>query len=188
MSLETREGFAQMLRELEDHAGVPARQVARMMEVNEKTVRNWLDGYSQPDCSQLFKLFRLLGVPMIPFLRDRGETASAAGEAEQHRQSIEHWLYNVATLDDLRNLDYTLTGKHGSSASSVLVEIACNMSCTMHHRHQVADLVYTNYMYDERHALSIFSVAAAALDRFREAIRLGREAALNGEDSYNQSW
>lgn len=186
-TLETREGFAQMMRELADYAKVPIRQVARMMEVNEKTVRNWLDGYSQPDPSQLFKLFRLLKIPMVPFLRDRMDTA-ADDEAEQHRQSIINWACNTATAADLRNIDYTLTGAHGSSASSVLVEIACNMACSMHHRHQVADLVYTNYMFDKAHGQNIVDVADGDVERFKEAIRLGRDAALNGEDSYNQVW
>lgn len=186
--LEARDGFAEMLRDLEDYAGIPARQVARMMEVNEKTVRNWLDGYSQPYPSQMFKLFRLLNIPMIPFLRDRGEIAAGMDETERHRQSIINWVLSIETPDDLKNLDYMLSGVHGSASSSVLVEIACNMSCTMHHRHQVADLVYTNYIYDKTHGNNLNEVSEDGVDRFKEAIRLGRDAALNGEDSYNQSW
>lgn len=186
--LETREGFAQMLNELFAFSGATNRGVARLLEVNEKTVRNWLEGYSQPDPSTLTKLFRLLGIHMEPWLKARHATPVEESENEKNRREILQYVEEMASPQDLRYLNFLLNGRHGSSTSSVLIEIAANMSCTMRHKYQIASMVNGNYSFDEAQGKLIFAVAPEDLERFRHAIALGKEAAINGENAYTQIW
>ena len=181
--LNTTEGVAEMLNDLVGYLGISVRDLAKSAEVSEKTARNWLDALSEPKTSQLVTIFEKLNVPMIPFSQER----TATKESELRKQ-LHYYIDNLATDDDINNLHYVLTGKHGSSASSVLVEAACNMSCTMHHRYQVANSVLDNYLYDLHKGDNLYTVSDGDMARFEDAIKLGREAALRGEDSYNQTW
>lgn len=181
--LNTTEGVAEMLNELMSFRGISVRELAKAAEVSEKTARNWLDALSEPKTSTLVTIFERLGVPMIPF----SQSASPSKDSEMRRQ-LHYYIDNLATEHDIKNLHYVLAGRHGSASSSVLVEAACNMSCSMHHRYQVANSVLDNYLFELHSGTILNTVSDEDLQRFQHAIQLGREAALRGEDSYNQTW
>lgn len=180
--LETRAGVAKLLNDYLEHTGISIRELARRAEVDEKTARNWLDALSEPKLTTVVKLFNVANLPMLPFLIRR---EAAQGDK---RQQLEYYVSNMATDADIDNLYYVLAGKHGSSASSVLIECACNMACTMHHRYQVARSVLDNYLYDEHAGENLYSIPQEELERFRSAIELGRQASLSGEGSYSQNF
>lgn len=180
--LETRVGVANLLNDYLQHTGISVRELARRAEVDEKTARHWLEALSEPKLTTVVKLFNIANLPMLPFLIRR---EAANGDK---RQQLEYYISNMATEADIDNLYYVLAGKHGSSASSVLIEAACNMSCTMHHRYQVARMVFDNYLLDLHAGDNLYRIPDDELERFMTAIELGRKAALSGEGSYEQNF
>lgn len=136
-SLETREGFAEMLHDLFSFAGVTTRQVARIMSVHERTVKNWLDGYSQPCYSETVTLFRLLNVPMTPFLENRRLFV----DGNTDRDAIIDYVKNTATNEELRDMRFNLTFRHGSSPRSQMALVSMINHMTLKYRLLVAKVV-----------------------------------------------
>lgn len=114
--LETKEESAELLQDLFQYANVSYKDVAKLLNVNDRTVKNWLDAYSAPDFPTVRKMFRLLHVPMQPFLHDRGRFL----EAETDKDAIIYYVNNVASSEELRDMRFNLTFKHGSSVGCQL--------------------------------------------------------------------
>lgn len=119
-SLETRDGFAEMLQELFRFANVSNKEVAKLMAVHERTVNNWVNGYSEPSPSELIKMFRLLNVPMIPFIRSNNSFV----DADADRKAIIDYVNNYASNEELRDMRFNLTVKHGSSVKCQLALVS----------------------------------------------------------------
>lgn len=134
--LESVDGFAQMMTELYDYAHVTDRQVAHLMNVNERTARRWREGDSQPSPSELIRLFRLLHVPIRAFINDDSRFSE-----QEDREAIHHYVDNIATASELRDMRFNLTFRHGSSVSSQLALVSMLNHMKLVYRLMVAKTV-----------------------------------------------
>lgn len=178
--LETEEGFAEMLRDLFDYANVTVKDVSRLAGVTERTIKHWLDGESQPSPSTLFRLFRLLNVPMQPFLRDRG----SAYNVEDDRQAILHYINNVASAEELRDMRFNVTVKHGSSVACQLAMVSMLNHMKLRYRLMVAKVVLNLWelarmegglQYDDDCIPNVDKVMDATI-KTHQALKAGRQS------------
>lgn len=176
--LETREGFAEMLQDLLAFAHVSNKEVARMMDVHERTVRNWLEGYSQPDPSTLIKLFRLLNVPMLPFIIDRNSAS------EDDRQAVIEYVTHVASASELRDMRYNLTVKHGSAVSSQLALVSMLNHMKLVYRLMIAKTAIMLWEIASNSDGLQHTDSLPDVDKVRSAIVKSSLALKDGKDSY----
>lgn len=176
--LETKDGFAAMLKDLFAYAKVTNKDVARMMDVSERTVRNWLEGYSEPDPSSLAKLFRLLNVPAIPFLRGRPQDAS-------DREAVLDYVRNVASDDELHDMAFNIFVPHGSSLASQVSLVSMLNHMTLRYRLMIAKMVLNLWEIAESEGgLQYTDTAMPDVDKVRSAIIKSHRALEEGRQSY----
>ena len=179
-SLESREGFAEMLCELFAYANVTNRQVAKLLEVNEKTIRNWLDGYSEPDPSTLIKLFRLLNVPMIPFIMDRTIIAES-----DERERILNYINNTASQAELRDMNFNVNCKHGSSVASQLSLVSMLNHMKLEYRLLIAKMVLNLWeIASSADGLQHTDEAMPDVEKVLTAVKKSHIALKEGMNSY----
>lgn len=175
--LENREGFAQMLCDLFSYAKVTDKQVAIMLAVSEKTVKRWREGISQPSPSDLIKLFRLLNVPMLPFLID--------GQRTQGAEAVHDYVDRIATESELKDMTFNLTFRHGSSVSSQLALVSMLNHMTLGFRLMIAKMVLNMWeIASENNGLQYTEEAMPDVEKVRTAVIKSHLALKEGRRSY----
>ena len=176
--LESRDGFASMMQDLFRYADVNNKDVAKLMAVHERTVKNWLDGYSQPSPSDTIKLFRLLNVPMIPFL-------TGMPEQEDDRTAIIHYINNAASSAELRDMRFNLTEKHGSSVACQLALVSALNHMKLRYRLMVAKMVLNLWeIASAENGLQNTEEAMPDIDKVKQACIKSHYALQSGKNSY----
>ena len=56
-------GFAENLNRLMKHSNISMYRLAKEVDVHQATVKNWLEGESEPKIAALEKMVKLFGVP-----------------------------------------------------------------------------------------------------------------------------
>lgn len=170
-----------MLRDLLNYANVSNRKVAVLLGCNERTVRNWLEGISQPDPSTLIKLFRVLDVPMMPFIADRSNIKSS----EKDKQEILYYINNKASAEELETMNFNLNCKHGSSVASQLTLVSMLNHMELRYRLLIAKMVVNLWeIASESNGLQNTSEAMPNVQKVHDAIVKSHNALQNGRNSY----
>lgn len=170
-------------------AGLSQQKAADLMKVSKSTVQNWENGSSVPTFDKIIEWFKVLGVPMYPYLMKLAypkELASITADSDisDLRQGLNKL---VNELDDFhaKELFFILSGVHGSSPTG-------NMDMTTAYLHLplaamvvIAENILASYeilealgqIHNSQHVLP-------ATKTLKRSIDTAKAAAMSGKNSY----
>ena len=170
-------------------ANLSQREMAHMIEKNERTVQNWEKGVSSPDSDEIMDWCSACGVSPItvfmemlhPDLYKETDNKKSDVAVDQELQML------VQALPPLtkRLLLFVLKGRHGSSPAAVISEIAANLHCPLNNRASVCGTIIDQYTYAQIAGLDPCPDAPhPPIDDLKINYKAGRTAAENGAFGY----
>lgn len=170
-------------------ANLSQREMAHMIEKNERTVQNWEKGVSSPDSDEIMDWCSACGVSPItvfmevihPDLYKEADNKKSDAAVDQELQML------VQALPPLtkRLLLFVLKGRHGSSPPAVISEIAANLHCPLNNRASVCGTIIDQYTYAQIAGLDPCPDAPhPPIDDLKINYKAGRAAAENGAFGY----
>lgn len=170
-------------------ANLSQREMAHMIEKNERTVQNWEKGVSSPDSDEIMDWCSACGVSPItvfmevihPDLYKEADNKKSDAAVDQELQML------VQALPPLtkRLLLFVLKGRHGSSPPAVISEIAANLHCPLNNRASVCGTIIDQYTYAQIAGLDPCPDAPhPPIEDLKINYKAGRTAAENGAFGY----
>lgn len=170
-------------------ANLSQREMAHMIEKNERTVQNWEKGVSSPDSDEIMDWCSACGVSPItvfmevihPDLYKEADNKKSDAAVDQELQML------VQALPPLtkRLLLFVLKGRHGSSPPAVISEIAANLHCPLNNRASVCGTIIDQYTYAQIAGLDPCPDAPhPPIDDLKINYKAGRAAAEKGAFGY----
>lgn len=170
-------------------ANLSQREMAHMIEKNERTVQNWEKGVSSPDSDEIMDWCSACGVSPItvfmevlhPDLYKEADNKKSDAAVDQELQML------VQALPPLtkRLLLFVLKSQHGSSPPAVISEIAANLHCPLNNRASVCGTIIDQYTYAQIAGLDPCPDAPhPPIDDLKINYKAGRTAAENGALGY----
>ena len=170
-------------------AGLSQREMAVMIDKNERTVQNWEKGQSSPDSDEIMDWCTACGVsPIAVFMEVLHPELYAVPDQQKQDSTISEEVVSLVTAlppVTQRLLLFILKGKHGSSPPAVISEIAANLHCPLNNRVSVCGTIIDQYSFamimgldpcpDEPHP---------PMDDLKINYKSGRTASENGALGY----
>lgn len=170
-------------------ANLSQREMAHMIEKNERTVQNWEKGVSSPDSDEIMDWCSACGVSPItvfmevlhPDLYKEADNKKSDAAVDQELQMLVQALPPITK----RLLLFVLKGRHGSSPPAVISEIAANLHCPLNNRASVCGTIIDQYTYAQIAGLDPCPDAPhPPIDDLKINYKAGRTAAENGAFGY----
>lgn len=170
-------------------ANLSQREMAHMIEKNERTVQNWEKGVSSPDSDEIMDWCSACGVSPItvfmevihPDLYKEADNKKSDAAVDQELQMLVQALPPITK----RLLLFVLKGRHGSSPPAVISEIAANLHCPLNNRASVCGTIIDQYTYAQIAGLDPCPDAPhPPIDDLKIDYKAGRTAAENGAFGY----
>lgn len=170
-------------------AGLSQREIARMIEKNERTVQNWEKGVSSPDCDEIMDWFTACGTSPLAAMQEmlhpelyRKSTTDMTDE----ELDTALWAYFAQAPRIVKEMVlFIALGRHGSYPPAVFAEVCANLHTPLQCKVAVCGHVRYNYS---------FSVATGTdpvpdevhppVELLDSAYKAGETAALTGASSY----
>lgn len=178
-----------MLLQARLDSGMSQSKLASKLNVHRSTIANWESGYSPISLETAIEGFKVLGVPMYPYLMSAiyGEelkAITAGTDIHEIRASLHKF---VDELDDMhtKELLYILQGHHGSSPTGTLDMTTAYLHLPLMTRVCVTENILNNYEINE--ALGLLDKTDNVLPKtetLRKCTAAAREAVLNGKNTY----
>ena len=170
-------------------ANLSQREMAHMIEKNERTVQNWEKGVSSPDSDEIMDWCTACGVsPITVFMEVLHPDLYRNADNEDPESTVDRELcMMVQSLPPLtkRLLLFILKGRHGSSPPAVISEIAANLHCPLNNRVSVCGTIIDQYTYAQITGLDPCPDAPhPPIDDLKINYKAGRAAAENGAFGY----
>lgn len=170
-------------------ANLSQREMAHMIEKNERTVQNWEKGVSSPDSDEIMDWCTACGVsPITVFMEVLHPDLYKEADNKKSDAAVDHELQMlVQALPPLtkRLLLFVLKGRHGSSPPAVISEIAANLHCPLNNRASVCGTIIDQYTYAQIAGLDPCPDAPhPPIDDLKINYKAGRTAAENGAFGY----
>ena len=170
-------------------ANLSQREMAHMIEKNERTVQNWEKGVSSPDSDEIMDWCSACGVsPITVFMEVLHPDLYKEADNKKLEETVDQELHMlVQALPPLtkRLLLFVLKGRHGSSPPAVISEIAANLHCPLNNRASVCGTIIDQYTYAQIAGLDPCPDAPhPPIDDLKINYKAGRTAAENGALGY----
>ncbi len=170
-------------------ANLSQREMAHMIEKNERTVQNWEKGVSSPDSDEIMDWCSACGVsPITVFMEVLHPDLYKEADNKKSEETVDQELHMlVQALPPLtkRLLLFVLKGRHGSSPPAVISEIAANLHCPLNNRASVCGTIIDQYTYAQIAGLDPCPDAPhPPIDDLKINYKAGRTAAENGALGY----
>lgn len=182
--------FAKIWWKSRADAGVSQEALAFELGVSRKTIQNWEKGTTAPSLFQGTEWFRALGLNPMPYylayvFPDEAEGIKASDSDERINEAL---LSCVTALPEKakRQLLYLLIGEHGSSSTAVINLLNAYLQLPMLDRYKIAGSIINCYEVEELlERLVCPENSKPDMDKLRDALRLGKEAAVSGKAGYS---
>lgn len=170
-------------------ANLSQREMAHMIEKNERTVQNWEKGVSSPDSDEIMDWCSACGVsPITVFMEVLHPDLYKEADNKKSEETVDqelHMLVQALPLLTKRLLLFVLKGRHGSSPPAVISEIAANLHCPLNNRASVCGTIIDQYTYAQIAGLDPCPDAPhPPIDDLKINYKAGRTAAENGALGY----
>ena len=170
-------------------ANLSQREMAHMIEKNERTVQNWEKGVSSPDSDEIMDWCSACGVsPITVFMEVLHPDLYKEADNKKSEETVDQELHMlVQALPPLtkRLLLFVLKGRHGSSPPAVISEIAANLHCPLNNRASVCGTIIDQYNFAQSMGLDPCPDAPhPPIDDLKINYKAGRTAAENGALGY----
>jgi transcriptional regulator with XRE-family HTH domain len=189
MSYFTAAKIGTALAKARVQAGLSQREIAILIEKNERTVQNWERGQSSPDADEIMDWCTACGVsPITVFMEVLHPDLYAVPDQQKQDDEIDRELCAIVqALPPMtkRLLLFVLKGQHGSSAPAVISEIAANLHCPLNNRVSVCGTIIDQYTFAQIRGLDPCpDDPQPPIDDLKIHYKAGRTAAENGALGY----
>jgi len=170
-------------------AGLSQREIARMIEKNERTVQNWEKGVSSPDCDEIMDWFTACGTSPLAAMQEMlhpelyRQTASDMTDEELNDAL---WTYFAQAPRIVKEMVlFIAMGRHGSYPPAVFAEVCANLHTPLHSKVNICGQVLDSYNWAmATGADPVPHEVQPPLDLLRTAYEAGKTASQNGEQAY----
>lgn len=187
---ELQEWYRQSIIDLRTSTGKTKEEMAEIFNVSYKTYLRYESGESAPTGPEYLYAFSSLRrdgmrIAMDFLYPDVYRGLSDESQTDEMKKAITHYVNQLATIHEVRGLNYLLFGGHGSAWRAQLDEFLMIDHLPMHARPVVAAVVYELYQLHEKLGTLIGNDAEMPdIQHFVDAYIKGREASHRGEESY----
>jgi len=168
-------------------SGKSQEYVAQKLGVSKRTIQNWEAGEAFPNFKMAVEWFRILGLPMYPYLMDALYPSQMRSiKKDQDLNSIRSALHTyIDELDDMRAMEllFCLRGGHGSSPTGTIDLCTAYLSLPLPIRVSLASTTLINYeimIHSGKHK----DHAHPSIETLKRYIETAKIAVMNGKDSY----
>lgn len=185
MMTDINRNIAVMLKNLRLRHKLSIKKISSMLYIDDHTWSRYESGQSEPSVAELIAIYRALGdnllQEVLPLLYPGMYSAEPGGE----RESIAHFVMDIASSSDISAACYILNGRHGSNPSAQLAMLAMIDHLPMDCRAAIASLIDSMYtMALHRGELVAMDQNTPDIELFRNALIRGIAAATSNKDSY----
>lgn len=170
-------------------AGLSQREIARMIEKNERTVQNWEKGVSSPDCDEIMDWFTACGTsplaPMQEMLHPELYRQTACDMTDEELDDALATYFDSAPRIVKEMILFIVMGRHGSYPPAVFAEVCANLHTPLHSKVNICGQVLDTYKWAvATGADPVPDEVQPPLDLLRTAYEAGKAASQNGEQDY----
>lgn len=170
-------------------AGLSQREIARMIEKNERTVQNWEKGVSSPDCDEIMDWFMACGcsplAPMQEMLHPELYRQTASSMTDEELDAAVRAYFDHAPRIVKEMILFIAMGKHGSFPPAVFAEVCANLHTPLQNKVSVCGQVLDNYACAVATKTDpVPGDVQPPVELLRTAYEAGKVASQNGERSY----
>lgn len=170
-------------------AGLSQREIARMIEKNERTVQNWEKGVSSPDCDEIMDWFTACGcsplAPMQEMLHPELYRQTASSMTDEELDAAVRAYFDHAPRIVKEMILFIAMGKHGSFPPAVFAEVCANLHTPLQNKVSVCGQVLDNYACAVATKTDpVPEDVQPPVELLRTAYEAGKVASQNGEQAY----
>ncbi len=189
MSYFTAAKIGAALAKARVQAGLSQREMACMIEKNERTVQNWEKGQSSPDSDEIMDWFTACGASPLSAMQEmlhpelyRKQTTDMTDE--EIDAAIENFL-DASPRIVKEMILFIVLGRHGSYPPAVIAEICANLHTPLQNKVSVCGQVLDNYNCAvATHTDPVPDEVHPPVELLTTAYKAGKEASRRGETSY----
>ena len=189
MSYFTANKIGTALAKARVEAGLSQREMAHLIEMNERTVQNWEKGDTSPDGDEIMDWFTACGASPLAAMQEMLHPELYRKQAtnmtdEELDAAIAGFLANSPRIVKEMIL-FIVLGKHGSYPPAVIAEICANLHTPLQNKVSVCGQVLDNYNCAvATHTDPVPDDVHPPLDLLETAYKAGKEASRRGETAY----
>lgn len=189
---ELRGGCALVLQKLRARTGLPKYKMAEMIGVDLRTWDKYESGQTAPRVDEFISWFDLFSVDaltsVLEYLYPDVYTLTRDSSIDELRRAALHYIGNVASDRAVRKFDFLVFGEHGSNIGAQSEEFVMLDHLPMTMRLAVASLIDTLYETASANGLLVNTDRIMPdVETFRDGLRKGRAAVMDGKASYTTS-
>lgn len=189
MSYFTATKIGMALAKTRISAGLSQREMARMIERNERTVQNWEKGLSSPDCDEIMDWFTACGTsplaPMQEMLHPELYRQSASAMTDEDLDAALAAYFAQAPRIVKEMILFIVTGKHGSYPPAVFAEVCANLHTPLYSKVNICGQVLDSYKWAvATGADPVPDEVQPPVELLHTAYEAGKTASQNGEQAY----
>lgn len=191
--LKRQEDLAHMLSSARNKCGKSQRYMAKAIGRSVTTIQNWESGIGCPDYLTMQEWFHALGINMLRYLLNHDSPEvykhlSQSTELNSIEEALIHYIHNIASEEELKQLSFNIFGDTGSSWREQLNMLTMHNHCSFRSRVNVGQLVYDNYrMESATDNLRCKGHVEPNLESFTIALNKGRNCVYNGTKGYTMT-
>lgn len=189
---ELRDGCALLLRRLRERVGYSKNKMADTVGVNVRTWDKYESGQATPHVDEFIAWFDLFHADalasVLEYLYPGVYTLTQDSDVDDLRNAAIHYIGNVASERSIRKFDFLVFGEHGSNIGAQSEEFVMLDYLPLTMRLAVAALIDTLYETASANGLLVNTEHVMPdVETFRDGLRKGREAVMDGKSSYTTS-
>lgn len=189
MSYFTAAKIGAALAKARVQAGLSQREIAVMIEKNERTVQNWERGQSSPDADEIMDWFTACEMSPLAAMQEmlhpelyRKQTTDMINE--EIDAAIKNF-FDTAPRVVKEMFLFIVLGKHGSYPPAVIAEICANLHTPLQNKVSLCGQVLDNYNCAvATHTDPVPDEVHPPMELLTIAYKAGKEASRRGETSY----
>jgi len=164
--------------------------MGKALNVSDKTIQNWENGFTAPDVISAIDWFKVLGLNPLPYfisyLNPNLFDPDKADDADnQVVEDTLNDLVNHLNIEEKRQLLFLMAGQHGSSFHSQLQMFTAHAHTSMQSRVGVSRTILANYnMEAATDRLVCKKDVGPDLELLEKAVDAGYQAVLDGRNGY----
>ena len=183
---ELRAGCANLLRKLRLETGYSKSKMAETVGIDLRTWEKYESGQASPRVDEFnADALRYVLDYLYPGIYDGLGHDSRTGDL---RKAAMHYISNVASDHAIKKFDFLVFGEHGSNIEAQTEEFTMLDHLPLTMRLAVASLIDILYQTAEANNLLVCTdCVMPIIDVFHDGLKKGREAVMDGKQSYTTS-
>lgn len=190
---ELRDGCANLLRKLRLETGYSKSKMAETVGIDLRTWEKYESGQASPRVDEFIAWFDLFHADALRYVLDYLYPDIYDGlindsRTDDLRKAAMHYISNVASDHAIKKFDFLVFGEHGSNIEAQTEEFTMLDHLPLTMRLAVASLIDILYQTAEANNLLVCTdCVMPVIDVFHDGLKKGREAVMNGKQSYTTS-